>query len=439
MNSRRSWLIFAVGVFAYLIAVMQRSSLGVAGVEATDRFAVSAAELSSLAVLQLVVYAALQIPTGVMLDRVGPRVLLLAGAALMVAGQLMLALSPAFAVAVVGRMMLGAGDAMTFISVMRLLASWFNGRTLPQVTQWLGTLGQLGQVLSAIPLSFILSEWGWSPAYLSAAALSLFTGVLIAVFISDGAAEGFGQSVSWRAAMKQLRESLRRHGTQLGFWAHFTTQSSGAMFSLLWGFPFLSVALGYGPVLAAGLLTIMVGAGFVTGPIMGVLSARYPMRRSNIVLGAVVSMGIAWAVVLLWPGTPPLWLIVVLIAVLGMGGPGSLIGFDFARTFNPMRSLGSANGVVNVGGFTATFLMMLLIGLLLDVMDRASGGSGLPEELYSLDHFRVAFSVQFIVIGAGTVMLLRSRKRTRDSLHESEGIEVAPFWVALGRLWRRKS
>ncbi|MET1043156.1 MAG: MFS transporter [Microbacteriaceae bacterium] len=439
MNSRRSWLIFAIGVFAYLIAVMQRSSLAVAGVEATDRYSVSAAELSTLAVLQLVVYAGLQIPTGVLLDRFGPRALLLTGAALMVAGQLTLALSPSFAPAIGGRMLVGAGDAMTFISVLRLLASWFSGRTLPVVSQWLGTLGQLGQVLSAIPLALVLAHWGWSPAYLSAAAVSMLTGVLIAVFISDGASDRLDRTVSWRAAMKQLRESLRRHGTQLGFWAHFTTQSSGGMFALLWGFPFLSVALGYGPVLAAGLLTIMVAAGFVSGPIIGVLSARYPMRRSNIVIAAVFITGLAWAAVLLWPGTPPMWLIIVLIAVLGMGGPGSLIGFDFARRFNPLRSLGSANGVVNVGGFTATFVMMLLIGILLDVMDRASGGSGVPGELYSLDHFTVAFSVQFLVVGAGMVMLFRARKRTRHSLRESEGIEVVPLWVALSRLWRRRS
>jgi sugar phosphate permease len=72
VNSRRSWLVFGVGVFAYLIAVMQRSSLGIAGVDATERFDVQAAALSSLAVVQLIVYAALQIPVGVVLDRHGP-------------------------------------------------------------------------------------------------------------------------------------------------------------------------------------------------------------------------------------------------------------------------------------------------------------------------------------------------------------------------------
>jgi hypothetical protein len=152
----------------------------------------------------------------------------------------------------------------------------------------------------------------------------------------------------------------------------------------------------------------------------------------------VLSMGVAWSAVLLWPGRPPLWLVIALLVVVAVGGPGSLIGFDFARTFNPARSLGSASGVVNVGGFLASFVMMLLVGVVLDVIDRANGGSGIPSELYSLDSFRVAFLVQFPVVGVGVVFLLRARRRTRRRMHEDEGIHVAPLWVALVRGWRRR-
>ena len=103
VNSKRSWLIFAGGVVAYLVAVTQRSSLSVAGVDAAERFHSSAAALSSLAALQLVVYAALQIPVGVLVDRLGPKALLAGGAVLMVSGQVIVALSPELAGAVVGR------------------------------------------------------------------------------------------------------------------------------------------------------------------------------------------------------------------------------------------------------------------------------------------------------------------------------------------------
>jgi MFS family permease len=134
VNSRRAWVVFGFAVFDYIVAVLQRSSLGVAGVEATDRFHVSAALLSSLAVIQLIVYAGLQIPVGVLLDRVGSRLLLALGAGLMVLGQVTLALAPSIGIAILGRVLLGAGDAMTFISVLRLLPNWFAGRRLPIVS-----------------------------------------------------------------------------------------------------------------------------------------------------------------------------------------------------------------------------------------------------------------------------------------------------------------
>jgi len=439
VNSRRSWLVFGVGVFAYLIAVMQRSSLGIAGVDATERFDVQAAALSSLAVVQLIVYAALQIPVGVVLDRHGPRVLIATGAVLMIAGQTTMALAPTLGVALVGRILVGAGDAMTFISVSRLIASWFSGRALPLLSQAMGTIGALGQVLSAIPLSIVLHRYGWEPAYLSAAALSVIAFILVALFVRNAPAGSvqIERPGGWPAALHQLRESLARPGTQLGFWSHFVTQSPGTVLTLLWGFPFISVGLGYGSTTSL-FLTLIVGVAIVAGPILGILSARYPYRRSNIVLGIVVSMGIAWSAVLLWPGQPPVWLVVLLLVVVAVGGPGSLIGFDFARTFNPARSLGSASGVVNVGGFLASFVMMLLIGIVLDVIDQANGGSGVPAELYSLESFRVAFLVQFPIVAVGVVFLMVARRKTRRRMHEDEGITVAPLWVALVRSWRRR-
>ena len=441
MNSARSWLIWAIAIVAYVVAVMQRTSLGVSSVEATDRFAVSASVLSSLAVVQLIVYAALQIPVGVILDRLGPRVLIAAGAILMGLGQLTLALAPSIGVAIAGRVLVGAGDALTFISVIRLLSAWFGGRVLPQVSQWTGNIGQLGQVLSAIPLSLVLHEFGWSTAFVSAAAGSVLAAVLVLVFISDGPVVRVveDRTRTWRESMGLLRQSLARPGTQLGFWSHFVTQSPGTVLSLLWGFPLLTAGLGYTNTVASLLLTLVVAAGMIAGPIIGILSARFPTRRSNLVLGIVTAMAVCWTAVLVWPVEPPFWLIVVLILVVGVGGPGSLVGFDFARTFNPLRSLGSANGVVNVGGFLASFVMMFAIGVALDLLDRMRIAGGLPSDIFAWDSFRIALLIPYLVVGTGVVFLLQARRRTRRKLDEDEGIQVAPLWVVLARAWRRKT
>lgn len=437
VNSRRAWLVWGIAVFAYMVAVLQRSSMGVAGVEATHRFDVSASLLSTLAVVQLIVYAALQIPVGIMLDRFGPRVLIASGAVSMFVGQLLLAVAPTIGVAVIGRIMVGAGDAMTFISVVRLLSTWFRGRILPVLSQWTGNIGQLGQVLSAIPLALALHSFGWTPSFLAAAGLSAVAVVLVILFLADRSDET--EPVKQvPGALRRLRDALSRPGTQLGFWSHFTTQSSGTVFSLLWGFPLLTAGLGYSTAEASALLTLLVATGFVAGPVLGLLTARFPLRRSNLVLGIVCLLAIVWTAALLWPGQPPTWLVIVLVVSLGIGGPGSLIGFDFARSFNPLRNLGSANGVVNVGGFLASFVMMYVIGVVLDLLNHARLASGAPSDIFAWDSFRLALCVQYLVIGTGVLFLLRARRRTRERLHEDEGIQVAPLWVAVVRAARRR-
>jgi sugar phosphate permease len=437
VNSRRSWVIFGIGVFAYLVAVTQRTTIGVAGVAATERFHSSASVLSTLAVVQLMVYAAMQIPVGVLIDRIGSRVLMAVGTALMVIGQVTVALAPTIGIAIVGRILVGVGDATVFTTLIRLINSWFRGRIVPQLSQWTGNIGQLGQVLSSIPFALLLHQAGWTVAFLSAASLSVIALIGILAAITDrpvGSTEG-PRPATWGESMRQLRISLARPGTQLGFWSHFVTQSSGTVYSLMWGLPFMVYAIGIDPAEASGLLIVSVGAGLVSGPILGLLTARFPLRRSNLVLGIVAMMAVVWTVVLLWPGTPPDWLIIVLLIAIGVGGPGSLIGFDFARTFNPLHSLGSANGIVNVGGFLASFVMMFLIGVVLDLEDTTGAG---PSSLYAFDHFRWAFAVQYVIIGAGVGFLVHARRRTRRRLKQDEGIDVAPLWVALMDAWRRR-
>jgi hypothetical protein len=114
-----------------------------------------------------------------------------------------------------------------------------------------------------------------------------------------------------------------------------------------------------------------------------------------------------WTVVLAWPGRAPFAVLVLLVLVLATNGPGSMIGFDYARTENPAARLGSATGIVNVGGFVASLATILLIGLLLSLL--APGG----EASYTLADFRVALSVQYVVWAIGVAGVLTSRRRLR--------------------------
>jgi cyanate permease len=187
-------------------------------------------------------------------------------------------------------------------------------------------------------------------------------------------------------------------------WSHFTGQFSGTVFGLLWGFPFLVRGQGLSPNTAANLLMLMIASGLASGFALGMLVARHPYHRSHLVVGVVAAMAATWTVVLLWPGRSPLWLLVVLVCVVGAGGPASMVGFDLSRSFVPVEASGRANGVVNIGGFAASLVTLFIVGVVLDVR---SGGSA----AYDLDDFRWAMAVQYPVWLLGVAQILRYRRK----------------------------
>ncbi|MEV6342476.1 MFS transporter [Actinoplanes sp. NPDC051851] len=418
----RAWAVWAAGLAAYTIAILHRTSLGVAGLDAQHRFHVGASALASFAVLQLLVYAALQIPVGLLLDRFGSVRLVVCGGLIMAAGQTLMAFADGITGAALARVLVGAGDAMTFISVLRLVPHWFPPRRVPVLTQLTGLVGQLGQIISAVPLAALLEGPGWTTAFLSAAGSGVFIALVTLATLRDTPERRInsGTAVNLRKLGTDLREAWGHPGTRLGFWAHFSTPFAGTAFALMWGIPFLVAGEGLSRTRAGSLLTLFVLVGMITGPVLGTLVQRFPLRRSWLVLGVVaVNLG-AWALVISWPGRAPMPLLVLLVVALGTGGPGSMIGFDYARTNNPPHRLGAATGVVNVGGFVASLLTIELIGLILDAR---TGGSA----DYHIDDFRVAMSVQFLIGAVGLAGILRSRRLARRRLEEEEGIVVRPL------------
>ena len=421
LRSARSWAVWSVGLAAYVVAVLHRTSLGVAGLDAQARFDVGAGALASFAVLQLLVYAGLQVPVGVLLDRFGSLRLIGAGALLMAAGQLLMAFTADVPGAVAARVLVGAGDAMTFISVLRLVPQWFPSRRVPVITQLTGLAGQTGQILSAVPLAALLAVSGWTTAFVGMAAAGVFVGILALVALHDTPDRRIvsGEAITLRRLGGDLKHAWLHPGTRLGLWTHFTTQFTGTVFALMWGFPFLIAGEGVTREAASALLTVYVLTGMAAGPLIGVLVQRHPLRRSWLVLGVVTANAAGWALVLLWPGRAPMPVLVLLVLALGLGGPGSMIGFEYARWFNPPSRLGTATGIVNVGGFVASLSTILLIGLILDA--RTGGTAD-----YGLNDFKIALAVQYLVGLFGLAGILRTRRLARRKLAE-DGIVVRPI------------
>ncbi|MFI8341528.1 nitrate/nitrite transporter [Streptomyces sp. NPDC085639] len=406
----RAVAVWGIGVAVYFVAVIFRTSLGVAGLDAADRFHVNASALATFSLLQLLVYAGMQIPVGLMVDRLGTKKVLTLGAVLFTVGQLGFALSPSYGMALAARALLGCGDAMTFISVLRLGTRWFPARRGPLMAQLAGLVGMAGNLVSTLVLAPVLHGVGWTAAFAGSAVAGLVVLVPLVLFLRDHP-EGYGPAPVPRGSggsggsggsagaggfvRRQIRESWAEPGTRLGLWVHFTTQFPAMVFLLLWGMPFLVEAQGLSRTTAGGLLTLVVASNMALGLAYGQIVGRRQSARIPLALGTVALTALLWAAVLVYPGDrAPMWLLVALCLVLGTCGPASMIGFDFARPANPAERQGTASGITNMGGFIASMTTLLTVGVLLD----ATG-----------DNYRIAFSTVFVLEAVGVISILRLR------------------------------
>lgn len=422
------------GVLAYIAAITQRTSFGVASVDAAHRLHADATTLSVIGVAQLAVYAVLQVPVGVLADRVPARVMLSVGAVLMLTGQLFVAFGDQFSAVLIGRLVVGAGDACTFVSVIRLLPGWFAPRMLPHLSQWVGILGNVGQLLSAIPFALLLNLAGWRAAFAAAAGLAAISAVLVIAVVRTGPAAA-PASKATGGTLVGLREALARPGTRLGFWMHMFAGTAPNTFAAMWGYPLLTEGFGYSASLASGLLTLLVVGSVIAGPILGALAARHPLRRTALAFTVVGATAVWTAAVMVWPAPTPILGVVGMFLLIGAGGPASLLGLDVARSFNPTHTLGSASGVVNVGGFVGGFVAMFGIGLSLDLAGATRGLHG--TAVYDLTDFRFGMLALCTIPALSLIGILIERRATRRKMRDETGIVVPSLRVALrARSWR---
>jgi MFS family permease len=401
--SYRGWIVWAAGVLTYILTVMQRTSLGDAGLEAARRFGITPGLLAAFVFIQVAVYVAAQTPAGMLVDRFGPRLMLVVSGLLLTAGQLVLAIATSLPEAVLARVLVGLGDAIVFVAVLGLVPRWFRPRRVPLITQLTTILGQLGQILSAVPFLILLHGAGWSAAFGLAAGGSALAVLLAVVLIRNAPEPGWSPPP---AAGRQLRAVWGRPGTRLAFFGHMGTQFSMMVFALLWGVPYLESAQHLSHSATGELMTLFVVCTIAIGPLIGVFIARHPRHRPGLLLALIGVDALTWTAVLMFAGPAPRWLLVVLIVVLAAGGPGSVIGFDIARTSNPRANLGVAQSMVNMGGFSATLVVLAVMGGVMTALGGFTPGA-----------FRVAWLVQYPVWLFAVIGVLVMRRQARLVSH----------------------
>ncbi len=408
----KAWLVWGTGAGVYILAVFHRSSLGVAGPLAAQRLHLSAAQLSSFVMLQLAVYALMQVPTGILVDRFGPRRMLLAATLTMGVGQVLFAVVSGYVPALLARGLLGCGDAMTYISVLRLVAGWFPARRYAVLTSFTALAGSIGNIMATLPLTGLLHSVGWMPTFAVAGGVSIAYAVLLlrpanaAPFLEaqERAANG---PVAGKRVWVEVKNAWRLPSGRLAFWVHFTCMAGPTTFATLWGFPYLTQALGYSVSSASSMMLMLVLGGVLANIAIGQTVGRRPEIRTPLAVLVCALAIVGWLVLIVWPdGRPPFVIVSAVIIAFSASGPTSSVGFMLARDYNPRHRISTATGIVNVGGFCGAVVCIFLVGQILDLVEPNTGA-------HSVEAYRFAFAAVLLVTAIGFVRMLTWWLRTR--------------------------
>ncbi|MDO4909759.1 MAG: MFS transporter [Corynebacterium sp.] len=359
----RGVAVWLAAVIAMMLAVTGRTSMGVAGVYALDHFHINAAQLAVFTSVQVGVYALTQIPMGRIIDRYGAKRIILYGGLCMFLGQLILALTSSFSVAIIGRIFIGLGDSTAFLSVMRLLPEWIPNKHAPLFSQLTGSIGQIGQFLSAVPFAALLAVSSWTTSFISLGAIS-FIIVLGCVLIVRDSPTGTHRVYEGNIT-EQLRYVFSSPISWQAFFLHWSGFALQATYTLLWAIPLMTLGMGISEATAHTLLVVNTVSTVAFSPLIGMISIRlgYHRYRFNLLMGLLIIL--SWMLFFLAGHHSMALLILVNIVTAGFGTVSGY-GFDNIRERMRPEVIGTATGLANMGGWIGAMIIGQVYGVLLN-------------------------------------------------------------------------
>jgi MFS family permease len=412
----RAWLVWSVAAGCYAYGFFQRVAPSVIVDDLMTAFALDATLLGTLSAAYFYTYAALQIPLGVLIDRFGPRRLLLLGAILAALGGTLFALAGGLATALLARGLIGAGVGVAYIATLKLVGAWFplhRFGLLAGLTLAAGTLGAIG---AQLPLALAVGTFGWRPVLLVVGIAALALAGLVLAVVRDrppGTEAPSGTTPPATHALG-LAGMLARRETWMLVLITGLTGAPILAFAGLWGVPYLVQVHGLDRTAAASLTSVMLVSWAVGGPALGALADRLG-RRSSLILAIAAANCLLWLPLALIPDLP-LVLVVPLTAALGFGGGGMIVAFAVVRSVFGVTAAGRALGIVNSAVLLFGAGMQTAFGAMLDA--RWNGATAGGTRLYDAAAFGAGFVL--CVVAAAIVVIaglgLRAAERQHDAV-----------------------
>jgi len=411
-----SWGVWTIAGLFYLMGFYQRVSPSVMTDELMRAFSIGAGSLGTLSAFYYYFYVAMQIPTGVLIDMLGARKLLVSGAIFATVGAVLFGTAHSFYLACAGRAIIGASTAVGWIVLLKLTTHWFPARKFAMLSG-LGLLfGNIGALTAQVPLRISIQHLGWRPVVLVSAAVIAGVGVLAFLFVhNDPTDRGYESHapVGMQLTSLGLFDLIRGFRNIFGYrntWLIFLAQGgivgSILTFTGLWGTPYLRVRYGLQLTQAAFVCSLMIICWAVASPICGALSDRI-CRRKPIYVGGCLIATCGWAIMFFVPGLP-LAGFVVTSAITSIASGSVVIGFAFGKESVPAQFLGTISGTVNIGNMIGPMILQPVVGYVLDRNWTGQASEGV--HLYSAAAYQKGFLLMICWLAVSTLLLCMTRE-----------------------------
>ncbi len=387
-------------VSIYIVSQFLRNSIGVIAPNLADELVLSPAEIGLLSSTFFFAFAAVQIPVGMALDRFGPRLCLVVGAAITVVGAVVFASAASPGVLIFGRALLGLGTAGSLVASLAVYAKRFPRDRFATLTGLQIGLGTIGTLIATAPLAFSTATIGWRASFLGVGAFTFLVGLLIAVVVRDDVPSTGGRRETWRESLSGIVAVMRTPSIGRLFVMNLVVYSTFGLIVGLWGGPYLAHVYGYGLEERGSFLLIPVLTQIVGSMLWGPTDRLAGSHKLPVLMGAGATAAALGYLALVGTLTP--FMLVAWFAAFGfLAAYGPVLIAHGKALFSP-HQVGRGLTVLNMGSMGGTFLVQTISGFVIGLFPTG------PDGAYDLAAYRLVFGLQAAFILLALLIYLGS-------------------------------
>jgi sugar phosphate permease len=405
----RRWLIFVIAASLFFLSQFYRVSNAVIAPLLIQDLSLDTKAIGLISASFFYAFAITQIPISLLLDKIGPRILMTVLSVIGVMGGAIFSLAESSTVGVVGRALLGIGMACNLMGPYKLFALWFEPRAFATLAGILVAIGSTGNLVATTPLVLLVEQMGWRSGFQLIAFINLILTVLFFVIVRDRPPEKAphggpaGQSMNAGQAVNNLRMLFKQKDYWIISLGTFGRYGVYAAFQALWAGPYLMEVIGLS-ALTTGNLILLLNLGMILGsPICGTLSDRVFRTRKWVIVGGSAGIVSAIIVMAVMPADLPLPAMGLLFLGLGFFNATGVLMYPHIKELMPAEMSGAAMTGINFFTMIGPALFLQGLGTLMQTL--------YPDASRGPEAFHAAFVVCIACLALITILYCFTSER----------------------------